>query len=143
MTAQEWWDSVRDAAGRIAECEVRMAELRCQRWGSGGGGRSQVGDHSDPVSRQAIASVDECAELSAEVARLDSLVQDGLRACARIGAMMGDLAATVMDARYIGCMTWVDVSYRCHVSQTHARDVARRAVELTESVGITHMVGGW
>lgn len=22
MTAQEWWDAVRDAAGRIAECEV-------------------------------------------------------------------------------------------------------------------------
>ena len=143
LTAQEWWDSVRDASGRIAECRARMDELRSQHWGGGVGGRSAVGDHSDPVGSQAVRTVDGIAELSSEVAELERLSTDGLRACVRVGAMMGDLAAQVMDARYLGCMTWAEVSYRCHVSQTHARDISRRAVELTDAVGIAHMVGGW
>lgn len=142
MTAQEWWDSVRDAAGRIAECEVRLAELGCERWASGAG-RSSVGVHSDPVGRQAMDTVDGCAELSSEIAELGRIVQDAELACVRIGLMMGATAADVVDARYVRCMTWAEVSRRCHVSQTHARDIARRAVELTDAVGIAHMVGGW
>ena len=119
-----------------------MAELGCERWASGAG-RSSVGVHSDPVGRQAMETVDGCAELSSEIAELGRIVRDAELACVRIGLMMGATAADVVDARYLRCMTWAEVSRRCHVSQTHARDIARRAVELTDTVGIAHMVGGW
>lgn len=90
-----------------------------------------------------MENMDGCAELSSEMAELGRIVQDAILACVRVGLMMGPTAAKVMDARYVRCMTWAEVSRRCHVSQTHARDIARRAVELTETVGIVHMVDGW
>lgn len=140
MTGAEWWDSVRDAASQIGHAEARMAALREPRGSGGHGIGSGIGD---PTGRWAIEICNAEEDLCRVTRELEGIVGDGLAACSRIGAMMGQLAADVMEARYIDCLTWGDVAYRCHVSESTSKRIRRDAVELTDEVGIVHMVHGW
>lgn len=141
MTAEEWWGSVRQAAAEIGRAEARLAALREPRGGSGTHGRGT--GTGDPTGRVAVAIADSERALSATVRELEGTVGDGLCACTRIGAMMGQLAAAVMEGYYIDCLTWQQVADRNHVSRRSALDIRRRAIELTDTVGIVHMVHGW
>lgn len=140
MTGAEWWDSVRDAASQIGHAEARMAALREPRGSGGHGIGSGIGD---PTGRWAIEICDNEEYLCRVTRELEGTVGDGLAACSRIGAMMGQLDADVMEAYYIDCQTWRDVAYRCHVSESTAKRIRARAVELTDEVGIAHLVHGW
>ncbi len=140
MTAEEWWESVRDAASQIGHAEARMAALREPRGSGGHGIGSGIGD---PTGRWAIAIADSERDLAATVREMEGIVGDGLAACSRVGAMMGQLAAEVMEARHIDCLTWEGVAYRCHVSESTAKRIRRDVVKLTDEVGIVHLVHGW
>ena len=140
MTGAEWWDSVRDAASQIGHAEARMAALREPRGSGGHGIGSGIGD---PTGRWAIAIADSERDLAMTVREMEGTVGDGLAACSRVGAIMGQLAAEVMEARYIDCLTWEGVAYRCHVSESTAKRIRKDVVELTDEVGIVHLVHGW
>lgn len=140
MTGREWWDSVRDASSQIGAAEARLAALREPRGSGGHGVGSGVGD---PTGRWAVQLADAEARLSKVVRELERVVGDGLAACSRVGAMMGQEAAAVMEGYYIDCLTWEDVAYRCHVSASTARRIRDQALELTDVVGIAHLVHGW
>lgn len=140
MTGAEWWEQVRRAASDIGHAESRLAALRMPRGSGGHGVGSGIGD---PTGRWAIEIADSEARLSATVRELEGVVGDGLVACGRVGAMIGQLAASVMEAYYVDCLTWDDVAEREHVSKRTAIRLRDRAVELTDVVGIAHMVHGW
>ena len=140
MTGEEWWEQVRRAASDIGHAESRLAALRMPRGSGGHGVGSGIGD---PTGRWAIEIADSEARLSATVRELEGVVGDGRAACNRVGAILGQLAANVMEAYYVDCLTWDDVAYRCHVSASTAKRIRKQAVKLTDDVGVAHMVHGW
>lgn len=140
MTGREWWDSVREAASEIGRAEARLAALREPR---GAGAPGAGGGVGDPTGRTAAALADCEAQLARVVRELEGTVGDGLAACARVGAMMGQLAASVMEGRYVDCLTWAQVAEREHISPRSAYRIRDRALELTEAVGVAHLVHGW
>jgi hypothetical protein len=141
LTADEWWESVRTAALGIMAARDRLAALRAPKGSSGHG--SAGGLASDPTGRVAVAVADSESELGETVARLGPLVEDGRVAVVRIGAMMGATEARVMELRYVDALSWEEVSRRSYVSRRSCYRIRDRALELTEDVGVAHLLRGW
>nr|WP_314638540.1 hypothetical protein [uncultured Olsenella sp.] len=141
MTGREWWGSVRDAASQIGAAEARLAALREPRGSGGHGVGSGIGD---PTGRWAVQLAEAEASETKVVRALEQVVGDGLAACHRIGVIMdSQAAALVMESYYVDCLTWDKVADRAHVSRGTAIGIRKRAVELTDEVGIAHLVHGW
>jgi hypothetical protein len=138
MTAREWLELVRVAAGEIEPLQRELSGLiaahdQCVSWHtSHGGGGSCVGTHSDPTASLAQARMSELDAMVADVkSKLDeriNLVGECGELLMRMERELGRKYREVIEIYYIDLAdTWSEVACEMGITYRHVqrlRDVA-------------------
>ena len=138
MTAREWLELVRAAAGEIEPLQRELSGLmaahdQCVSWHtSHGGGGPCVGTHSDPTASLAQARMSELDAMVADVrAKLDeriNLVGECGELLMRMERELGRRYRDVLEIYYIDLAdTWSEVACEMGITYRHVqrlRDVA-------------------
>ena len=138
MTAREWLELVRAAAGEIESLQRELSGLmaahdQCVSWHtSHGGGGPCVGTHSDPTASLAQARMSELDAMVADVrAKLDeriNLVGECGELLMRMERELGRKYRDVIEIYYIDLAdTWSEVACEMGITYRHVqrlRDVA-------------------
>lgn len=144
FSARRYFEGAR-AAMREADAKRRMRELMRSREGVRAQGYEAVGRSgiSDPMSAT-DARMDAEQGLDAEIAALEAEVDEAVAVCRRVRALDPTCyGGSLLELHYFGLLSWREAARSVGVSETSARDEARRALSLIEDVGVCRVLHGW
>lgn len=145
FSAKRYFESAR-AAMREIDAKQRMREVMRSREGVRAQGYDAVGrSHgiSDPMAAT-DARIDAEQGLDAEISELQEEVDEAVSVCRRVRAVDPTCyGGSLLELHYFGLLSWREAARSVGVSETAARDQARRAMSLIEDVGVCRMLHGW
>lgn len=145
FSAKRYFESAR-AAMREIDAKQRMREVMRSREGVKAQGYEAVGRSSgvsDPMAAT-DARIDAEQGLDEEIAQLQAEVDEAVTVCRRVRALDPTCyGGSLLELHYFGLLSWRDAARSVGVSETAARDQARRAMSLIEDVGVYRVVNGW
>lgn len=141
MTAQEWWEDVRNASLSISSARIRLNAMREPKGASGGFG--SIGITSDPTASVSVAVMSAEESLARLVRELEKTIDDGYKACHTIGLAVSQDAALVMQLYFVDGKSWSETSRIAHMSRSSCLRMRNQVFELTDDIGVARLVNGW
>jgi len=143
MTAKERFEQTRRAVDRLEA--VKLLIMNDGRdWMPPTNGRG--GSISKPTEQQAIYNVDELADklaaLRQEEAELEDLIGTSLAIISAVAKGFGEVYATLLEARYIDCLTWTQIHGGYGIAKSTGHYLLDIAFDWIDSMGVSRLLRG-
>ena len=140
MTARDRFTQTRQYVIELDTIKARLSE-HGEEWQPE---QVHVSGTSDPTANQAVYNVDVLGDVLDELRKreawLENFIGVSLMVIDRVSKGLGEQYASILEQRYIDCLTWKNVSMGCSVST--GKRMLNVAFDWIDSLGLTKLERG-